>query len=193
MWEIYDVSFLLDIWRTALITDLPRVSLDVEFLDADIREHIPYKLIGSNAPLLVAWADREDYGVLDDLHTRSRRSIPQPSEIEAEQESPYCSLKNWHVSFRDLDWDHWIIQPTGYDANFCKGICPEPLNNSMILATNHAYVKSVYRILHEENDILPIAYCVPFQLSPMSLLYDYNGTIHMRHMNEVRATTCGCL
>lgn len=34
-----------------------------------------------------------------------------------------CCRERLFVSFADLGWDDWIVQPRGYHAHFCRGSC----------------------------------------------------------------------
>ena len=65
-----------------------------------------------------------------------------------------CRMHPLHVSFEDLNWQHWVIAPDGYDANFCAGNCNFPMHGDMN-ATNHAVV---------QNMITVRVFCEPFSL-----------------------------
>ena len=54
------------------------------------------------------------------------------------------------VSFRDLNWDDWIIAPDGYDSFYCQGECSFPLN-SHLNATNHAIVQTLVHLMDPDT------------------------------------------
>lgn len=56
------------------------------------------------------------------LHTvemgnRHKRSIDCAKNMQ------YCCKENFYIDFAEIGWDDWIIAPTGYMANYCRGSC----------------------------------------------------------------------
>lgn len=37
-----------------------------------------------------------------------------------------CCLEEAYVSFEELGWDGWVLDPPGFKANFCAGNCHSP-------------------------------------------------------------------
>ena len=193
MWEIFDLSELLTGWKATGNTYLPEVELDITMTEHS-EAIMQYRLSGNNAPLLITWSKKEDLSLLENMGSRNRRSAPPPETPNIpDAGSVYCSIRPWTVHFNDLGWQDFILFPMYYEANFCEGLCPESLNNSQVTATNHAYVKSLIRTMHPARQHLPAAYCVPFTLDPISVVYKTNNTIHVIHRNELVTKTCGCM
>ena len=71
------------------------------------------------------------------------------------------------MSFRDLNWQDWIIAPDGYEAFYCHGECSFPLNSHMN-ATNHAIVQTLVHLMKPD---VPKPCCAPTKLSGISVLY----------------------
>ena len=149
-------------------------------------------------PVLVAHIGEVNRAILRDFGkkplppSRPKRSS---NKKNVDANSP-CHLQSWYIDFRDVKWNEWIIQPKGYHANFCIGRC-DPLTDR-VNVTNHAYVKSVYRSMKPSATVeggftLPPSYCVPLRLTPLHLLYVSNNSIHLRTMQELSASNCGCL
>ena len=61
-----------------------------------------------------------------------------------------CNKRMLRVSFRDLNWDDWIIAPDGYDSFYCQGECSFPLN-SHLNATNHAIVQTLVHLMDPDT------------------------------------------
>ena len=38
-----------------------------------------------------------------------------------------CKKRDLVVQFRDIGWEHWIIAPKSFEAHYCSGSCPFPL------------------------------------------------------------------
>lgn len=49
--------------------------------------------------------------------TRKKRSM----DCEPGSKTPTCCRENFYVNFTHIGWDNWILQPSGYSANYCKG------------------------------------------------------------------------
>ena len=84
------------------------------------------------------------------------------------QRNKACQQRSLFVSFKDLNWQDWIIAPEGYEAHHCHGDCAFPLNSHMN-ATNHAIVQTLAHLMNP--DAVPKPCCAPTQHSGISVLY----------------------
>jgi len=170
-----------------------------------------YKLCVTDGPLLLLW-DNEQTIYNHDLESdppisdRQRRdaddaifpvhydeSANDTSTNDTDDATPkYCRLRSLNVNFTDIGWGDVIISPKSYEAGYCEGICPEPLDKNLVLTTNHGFVKSCLRFYNEDMRYLPAAYCIPFTMEPMTVLYNYDDDVHVRHIHEAIITSCGC-
>ena len=102
-----------------------------------------------------------------------------------------CSMKSIYVSFREMKWDNYILEPDGYDARFCSGDCSFPLH-AHTNATNHAIIQTLVHLVHPKK--VPKPCCVPKQLSPISVLYAASETrIVFKKYIDMIVKTCACL
>ncbi|CAK9809877.1 Protein 60A [Anthophora plagiata] len=101
-----------------------------------------------------------------------------------------CNIKTLYISFKDLQWQDWIIAPEGYDAYYCSGDCNFPLNIHMN-ATNHAIVQTLVHLMKPHE--IPKPCCAPTKLSPISVLYflDDSNVVLKKYKNMV-INSCGC-
>lgn len=108
----------------------------------------------------------------------------------AQYNSRTCKIQTLYVSFRDLQWQDWIIAPDGYDAYYCSGECNFPLNAHMN-ATNHAIVQTLVHLVSPGK--VPKPCCAPTKLSAISVLYflDESNVILKKYKNMV-VKSCGC-
>ncbi|KAL0101698.1 hypothetical protein PUN28_019100 [Cardiocondyla obscurior] len=108
----------------------------------------------------------------------------------AQRDSRTCKIQTLYVSFRDLQWQDWIIAPDGYDAYYCSGECNFPLNAHMN-ATNHAIVQTLVHLVSPGK--VPKPCCAPTKLSAISVLYflDESNVILKKYKNMV-VKSCGC-
>ncbi|XP_011307549.1 protein 60A [Fopius arisanus] len=102
-----------------------------------------------------------------------------------------CGLRTLYVNFRDIQWEDWIIAPSGFDAFFCSGNCNFPLQTRMN-ATNHAIIQTLMHL--KQPDEVPPACCAPIRYSGLSVLYfqDENNVVLKKYQNIV-VESCGCI
>lgn len=101
-----------------------------------------------------------------------------------------CRRTPLYVDFRDIGWDSWVIQPLGYEAFECNGVCNPPFT-SEVSPTRHATVQSLLSVRNPGKAAL--ACCVPTKLEPISLLYHENGVVTFKHKYEgMVVAECGC-
>ena len=102
-----------------------------------------------------------------------------------------CCKQRFFVSFRDLGWDDWIIAPSGYYANYCRGDCGGPHRTPDTFLNYHTHVLEEFRKLETAPDLQPC--CAPTKFSSMSLIYfgpDMN--IIKRDLPKMVVDQCGC-
>ncbi|XP_024113555.1 bone morphogenetic protein 10-like [Oryzias melastigma] len=113
-----------------------------------------------------------------------------PPRIRRSAKSQSCRRTPLFVDFKDIGWDSWIIQPLGYEAYKCNGVCNPPMT-SEVSPTNHAIVQTLLSL--HSPDRTSRACCVPTKLEPISLLYHDNGVITFNHKYEgMVVAECGC-
>ncbi|NXE98510.1 GDF9 factor, partial [Menura novaehollandiae] len=101
-----------------------------------------------------------------------------------------CELHNFRLSFRQLQWDRWIIAPHRYSPQYCRGDCPR--------APGHRYGSPVHTVVQnlisERLDpSVPRPSCVPAEYSPLSVLtVEPDGSIAYKEYEDMIATKCTC-
>lgn len=102
----------------------------------------------------------------------------------------YCRRHPLYVDFADVGWNDWIVAPPGYQAYYCKGECPYPLNDNLN-ATNHAIVQTLINSINPSS--VPKACCVPTEFSSISMLYmDENDKVTLKNYQNMVVEACGC-
>lgn len=134
----------------------------------------------------------------NELHKQSLMQLQSnliydtPPRIRRNVKSESCKRTPLFVDFKDIGWDTWIIQPLGYEAYECNGVCNPPMT-SEVSPTKHAIVQTLLSIKSPER--ASRACCVPTKLEPISLLYhdNDNGVITFNHKYEgMVVAECGC-
>ncbi|XP_044539161.1 inhibin beta E chain [Gracilinanus agilis] len=118
---------------------------------------------------------------------RAKRRTPT-----CEPGSPLCCKRDHYVDFQELGWQDWILQPEGYQLNYCSGQCPPHLAGSPgITASFHS---AVFNLL-KANSPWPSgpSCCVPTARRPLSLLYlDQSGNVVKTDVPDMVVEACGC-
>ncbi|XP_041825388.1 bone morphogenetic protein 10-like [Melanotaenia boesemani] len=136
---------------------------------------------------------RANHDELDEqsvMELQSNLIYDTPPRIRRNVKSESCRRTPLFVDFKDIGWDSWIIQPQGYEAYKCNGVCNPPLT-SEVSPTKHAIVQTRLSIASPEK--ASRACCVPTKLEPISLLYHDNGVVTFNHKYEgMVVAECGC-
>uniref|UniRef100_UPI0037E9BDED bone morphogenetic protein 10-like n=1 Tax=Semicossyphus pulcher TaxID=241346 RepID=UPI0037E9BDED len=124
------------------------------------------------------------------MQLQSNLIYDTPPRIRRSVKTESCKRTPLFVDFKDIGWDSWIIQPLGYEAYACNGVCNPPMT-SEVSPTKHAIVQTRLSIKSPER--ASRACCVPTKLEPISLLYHDNGVITFNHKYEgMVVAECGC-
>lgn len=124
------------------------------------------------------------------MQLQSNLIYDTPPRIRRNVKSEPCKRTPLFVDFKDIGWDSWIIQPLGYEAYECNGVCNPPMT-SEVSPTKHAIVQTLLSVKSPER--ASRACCVPTKLEPISLLYHDNGVITFNHKYEgMVVAECGC-
>ena len=100
-----------------------------------------------------------------------------------------CCLRQLHVKFKDIKWNDWIIQPDGYQVNYCEGRCT---GTGTMSAYSHAFIKKemLSRGIKKNLQIC----CIPLKFDKLPLLhYDEEGSIHKTVLEDMSVLECGCV
>ncbi|XP_004647056.2 inhibin beta E chain [Octodon degus] len=118
---------------------------------------------------------------------RTRRRTPI-----CEPETLLCCRRDYYVDFQELGWRDWILQPEGYQLNYCSGQCPPHLAGSPGIAAS--FHSTVFNLLKANNPSpAGTSCCVPTARRPLSLLYlDGNGNVVKTDVPDMVVEACGC-
>ena len=104
--------------------------------------------------------------------------------------SSICRPRSLYIDFRDLGWSDWIVAPMGYNAKYCKGDCPFPLNE-YLNGTNHAIFQAMANSI--DARAVPEVSCIPTRYAPISVLYiDSQDSVILRRYENMVVDVCGC-
>lgn len=101
-----------------------------------------------------------------------------------------CCREKLYISFVEIGWDDWILQPMGYEAYFCRGTCTNaasiPLSASAYTSVLQKYSRA------KKKELIPC--CTPTHMSSIQLFYyDDNQTITHKTLPNMVVESCGCM
>ncbi|KAG8313097.1 hypothetical protein J6590_010191 [Homalodisca vitripennis] len=176
-WQRFELTHTVRQWYDA--SNQNRLGLLVDCSGCTSRvEAVLFQGVVSDRPYLV-------------VHTESvvTRRVRRRA-IDCHGNNTLCCKERFYVSFRELGWDDWIIAPSGYFANYCRGDCGGFRTPDMI-ASHHAHVIEEYRKMDRLNGMQPC--CAPLKFSAMSLIYfGPDMTIIKRDLPKMVVDECGC-
>ncbi|XP_046405652.1 inhibin beta C chain [Ischnura elegans] len=142
----------------------------------------PISLLPENRPFLVMSTNS------DSAYQRPKRNVDcVPGLTE-------CCRESLYVSFADIGWSEWILQPPGYNAYFCRGSCSSA---AALTASGSHYTTIMQRLLNHQGsnkkqELVPC--CTATRLSPIQLLYmDNKQTITTKTLPNMAVDACGCM
>ncbi|KAK6322079.1 hypothetical protein J4Q44_G00068710 [Coregonus suidteri] len=136
-------------------------------------------------------ADGEELDEETLMQLHSNLIYDTPPRIRRNTKGDPCKKTPLYVEFKDIGWDTWVIQPLGYEAYECNGVCSYPMTNE-VSPTKHAIVQT--RLSSKIPQKASPACCVPTKLQPISLLYvEDGGVVTYKHKYEgMVVSECGC-
>ncbi|KAM4882303.1 inhibin beta E chain isoform 1-T1 [Thomomys bottae] len=138
--------------------------------------------IGKQGPFLELKMGASEPGT-----SRARRRTPT-----CDPNTPLCCRRDHYVHFQDLGWRDWILQPDGYQLNYCSGQCPLHLAGSPGIAAS--FHSAVFNLL-KANSPWPAgtSCCVPTIQRPLSILYlNQEGNVVKADVPDLVVEACGC-
>ncbi|XP_069780960.1 bone morphogenetic protein 2 [Narcine bancroftii] len=100
-----------------------------------------------------------------------------------------CRLHQWFVSLRSSELSHWILEPKGYYANFCRGHCFSALSDKEKPIT----ISSTWDAVEQNITKSQSWFCIPQRYSSIKIMYitEYEN-IFIESLKEMSVESCAC-
>lgn len=103
-----------------------------------------------------------------------------------------CCKQPLFISFSEIGWDDWIIQPSGYMANYCRGSCLNEIDRS-----RYYYSTVVREYITKQKDkaekLNLTLCCTPSKMSSISLIYrEQDNVILRKNLPDMVVEECDC-
>lgn len=118
----------------------------------------------------------------------SEPSPRKPRSIDCAAETRDCCRERFYVSFDEIGWD-WIIQPKGYNANYCTGSCRGPV------IPGYAHTSVLHGVMARDSVMAETLSpcCAPKETTALALIYyDNDQLIYRRELPDMVIESCAC-
>ncbi|KAK0408759.1 hypothetical protein QR680_004138 [Steinernema hermaphroditum] len=145
----------------------------------------------SKSAALVVFIESDAPGAAASRKKRSaRHAFRHNKQHRKHDDRNLCAKEKLTVTFKELNWNSWIVAPASYEAYQCRGECRFPLQSQMN-STNHAITQSLVHSI--DPKFVPAPCCVPVELEDFRLLYtDINENVLVKTYPEMIVKSCGC-
>lgn len=131
-WLKIDVTYVIRNWLE--YQDSPTHAINVACKTCGMdSSNSPISFKNTLKPFLVIYTHSQARRA---AHRRQKRSSDCGNGIRE------CCREKLYVSFAEIGWDDWILQPPGYNAYFCKGSCTTAASLTLS-ATQHNNILQV--------------------------------------------------
>lgn len=131
-WLKIDVTYVIRNWLE--YQDSPTHAINVACKTCGMdSSNSPISFKNTLKPFLVIYTHSQARRA---AHRRQKRSSDCDNGIHE------CCREKLYVSFAEIGWDDWILQPPGYNAYFCKGSCTTAASLTLS-ATQHNNILQV--------------------------------------------------
>ncbi|XP_037927328.1 inhibin beta B chain [Teleopsis dalmanni] len=124
-----------------------------------------------------------------------RRPSRQKRGINCTDGVTECCRERLYISFDEIGWGDWIIQPRGYDAYFCRGSCSSVASVAQASSHHSTFIQKVLskRRSQGQKPLELIPCCTAKQYSSLQLVFmDSNNTATMKTFPNMVIESCGC-
>ena len=152
-----------------------------------------------NIPILVVYENMATNPLLHVTSVRKRRShksyiIDQVLPTIGDAFDGFnCKKYDWEIDMEIFEWS-WYIAPRYYNAGYCAGACPFPLDSPVINSTTYAFIKNLFHYKTAfMDDYIPRACCTPVSYYAQPILYfdrDLNSVL--KKLPNMKVAGCGC-
>ena len=152
-----------------------------------------------NSPLLVVYENMEFNPLLHVSPVRNRRSyqsyiVDQVQPTDGDVFDGFnCKKYEWEIDMEIFQWS-WYIAPRYYNAGYCSGDCPFPLDSPVMNSTTYSFIKNLFHYKTRFMDAyVPRACCTPVSYYSQPILYfdrDLNSVL--KKLPNMKVAGCGC-
>lgn len=116
------------------------------------------------------------------VHSVARRDL---SSMDSSTDSTACQVRPFRVTFAELNWTSWIVEPTSFEMNVCTGTCRRQMKTQPYFLMQTLL-----------NRMLPTGVsascCRPKRFSSTILLYYDGPNLVLKRFENMRVVQCSC-
>ena len=196
-WLTFNVTHAVRFWMQERIA-IQALQLRIDPVHPSEARFGAIDISQETSPQLVVYSSGKgqlfkDYGDYPDHSNaiRNKRQIVNNKHHRKSKQSSTCRRRPFYVNFTQINYDQWIIAPSGFEAYECVGRCDFPLSDHLT-PSRHSIIKSLVHAATPEK--VSRVCCVPVRLEPISLLYidDQDILTFKYKYADMAVAECGC-
>ncbi|ELU05105.1 hypothetical protein CAPTEDRAFT_38881, partial [Capitella teleta] len=118
------------------------------------------------------------------LSNRQKRSDTKMDCVQGDGETQCCRYPLW-ISFKDIGWDDWILEPSGFQAYFCDGSCPYNYKSAHMFSQ----IKSFINMYNPKA--APAPCCTATKMDSLQLVhYNEDGNVVIGDFDDMIVREC---
>ncbi|KAH8244123.1 hypothetical protein KR026_000009 [Drosophila bipectinata] len=135
----------------------------------------------------------KDYRPFIMIDTQSRRTKSrQKRSINCSSGVTECCREQLYISFKEIGWSNWILQPEGYNAYFCRGSCSSVASVTQA-ASHHSSLMKILSTNNANKSLELVPCCTAKQYSSLQLVVmDSSNTATLKTLPNMVVESCGC-
>ncbi|XP_065339765.1 inhibin beta chain-like [Cloeon dipterum] len=126
------------------------------------------------------------------------RSTPAPQRLRRSVDCApglkECCRDSLTIKFSDIGWDKWVLQPTSYDAFFCRGSCSTVASVAHSGSVHSTLIQRAASssLAKDKVDLAPC--CTPTKMASLQMLYvGEDNAVILKTLPNMIVESCGCL
>ncbi|KAH8283510.1 hypothetical protein KR018_004633 [Drosophila ironensis] len=135
----------------------------------------------------------KDYRPFIMIDTQNRRTKSrQKRSINCSSGVTECCREQLYISFKEIGWSNWILQPEGYNAYFCRGSCSSVASVTQA-ASHHSSLMKILSTSSGNKSLELVPCCTAKQYSSLQLVVmDSSNTATVKTLPNMVVESCGC-
>lgn len=129
--------------------------------------------------------------IIIDTHMKESSQRPKRNTF-CQPGAKGCCKESLYIDFKSIGWDDWIVRPSGYHANFCRGSCNE-VASIIKSKSQHSTVLNKLLVNSRSDKLELVPCCTPTKYRDLPIIMlDKDGVATASILPNMIAEDCGC-
>ncbi|KAF8787285.1 bone morphogenetic protein 2-like [Argiope bruennichi] len=143
------------------------------------------------------YVEEENLPVLIVTKPNPHENRQKPDNRVKRGEDCKCRAVDRYISFKDINWHKWVIEPARLNIRACSGVCPYVQGTSSLSYGNLMYNYDKYHKIQEDNGCSKfwVPRCYPSKMDKVKIIYVENNatTPTITELQDMVVGSCACM